>query len=160
MLYLLLILFPISMAASTFVLRKRSALVLFVALGTVLTQLLIATQIPVDDPTRFLGVTLTLSGINRLFMLLFLTLGGFAFVAAYHLPHGENFVPITLLILSQVCAVLMLQNPFVTALILTATGLTAVLAIVDLPAGASSLVGVRAIAAALKYLVLWWWPGC
>lgn len=154
MLYLLLILFPISMAASTFVLRKQRALVLFVALGAVLAQLLIAVQIPVDDPTRFLGVTLTLSGINRVFMLLFLTLGGFAFVAAYHLPHGENFVPITLLILSQVCAVLMLQNPFVTSLILTATGLTAVLAIVDLPAGAGSLVGVRAIAAALKYLVL------
>lgn len=154
MLYLLIILFPISMAASTFVLRRQSALVLFVALGTVLAQLLIAVQIPVDDPTRFLGVTLTLSGINRVFMLIFLALGGFAFVAAYHLPHGENFVPITLLTLSQVCAVLMLQNPFVTALILTATGLTAVLAIVDLPAGTSSLVGVRAIAAALKYLVL------
>ncbi|MFQ3661996.1 MAG: proton-conducting transporter membrane subunit [Chloroflexaceae bacterium] len=154
MAYLLLIFFPVTMAASTFVLRRQTELVIFAALGTVLAQLLIATQIPVDDPTRFLGVTLTLSPLNRVFMLLFLTIGGFAMVGAWHLPHGENFIPIALLILSQVCAVLLLQDPFITTLLLAATGLTAVLAIVDLPAGASNLVGTQAIAAALKYLVL------
>ncbi len=154
MLYLLLIFFPITIALSTFVLRRRTGLVIFIALGTVLTQLLIATQIPVDDPTRLLGVTLILSALSRTFLLVFLTLGGFAFVAAWHLPHGENFVPITLLILAQVGTVLLLQDPFITTLLLALTGLTAVLAIVDLPAGASVLVGTRAIAAALKYLVL------
>lgn len=154
MLYLLLIFFPISMAASTFLLRKRPAVVIFIALGTVITSLLIATQIPLDDPTRFLGVTLALNALNRMFMLLFLAIGGFAFAAAYHLPHGENFVPIALLTLGEVCAVLLLQDPFITALLLVATALTAVLAIVDLPVGASQLVGTRSIAAALKYLVL------
>jgi len=154
MIYLLLIFFPVTMAASTFVLRRQTELVIFAALGTVLAQLLIATQIPVDDPTRFLGVTLTLSPLNRVFMLLFLAIGGFAMIGAWHLPHGENFIPIALLILSQVCAVLLLQDPFITTLLLAATGLTAVLAIVDLPAGASNLVGTQAIAAALKYLVL------
>jgi formate hydrogenlyase subunit 3/multisubunit Na+/H+ antiporter MnhD subunit len=154
MLYLLLIFFPISMALSTFVLRRRTGVVIFGALGAVLALMLIATQIPLDDPTIFLGVPLTLSALNRMFMLLFLGIGGFTFVAAWHLPHGENFVPIALLTLGIVCAVLMLQNPFILSLLLVATGLTAVLAIVDLPAGASSLVGTRAIAAALKYLVL------
>lgn len=154
MAYLLLIFFPVTMAASTFVLRRRTGLVIFAALGTVLAQLLIATQIPVDAPTRFLGITLTLSPLNRVFLLLFLSIGGFAMVGAWHLPHGENFVPIALLTLSQVCTVLLLQDPFITTLLLAATGLTAVLAIVDLPAGASNLVGTRAIAAALKYLVL------
>ncbi|HMQ33966.1 MAG TPA: proton-conducting transporter membrane subunit [Chloroflexaceae bacterium] len=154
MLYLLLILFPISMALSSFVLRRRTGLVIFVALGAVLAQLLVATQIPLDDPTRFLGVTLSLSALNRVFLLVFLAIGGFAFVAAWHLPHGENFVPIALLTLAQVSAVLLLQDPFITTLLLASTGLTAVLAIVDLPAGASNLVGTRAIAAALKYLVL------
>ncbi|MCX7790809.1 MAG: proton-conducting transporter membrane subunit [Chloroflexaceae bacterium] len=154
MTYLLLIFFPVTMAASTFMLRRQTELVIFAALGTVLAQLFIATQIPVDDPTRFLGVTLTLSPLNRVFMVLFLTIGGFAMIGAWHLPHGENFVPIALLILSQVCAVLLLQDPFITTLLLAATGLTAVLAIVDLPAGASNLVGTQAIAAALKYLVL------
>lgn len=154
MLYLLLILFPITMAASTFVLRRRSELVIFAALGTVLTLLLVVAQMPLDDPTRFLGVTLTLNALNRVFMVTFLAVGGFAFVAARNLPHGENFVSIALLTLAQVCAVLLLQNPFITTLLLAVTGLTAVLAIVDLPAGTSALVGTRAIAAALKYLVL------
>lgn len=154
MLYLLLIFFPITMALSTFVLRRRRGLVLFGAVATVLALMLIAIQIPVDDPTIFLGVPLTLSALNRLFMLLFLAIGGFTFVAAWHLPHGANFVPIALLTLGLVCAVLMLQNPFILALLLVATGLAAVLAIVDLPAEASTLVGTRAIAAALKYLVL------
>lgn len=154
MLYLLLILFPVTMALSTFVLRRRTGLVIFVALGTVLAQLLVATQIPLDDPTRLLGVTLSLNALNRVFLLVFLAIGGFAFVGAWNLPHGENFVPITLLSLAQVGAVLLLQDPFITTLLLASTGLTAVLAIVDLPAGASNLVGTRAIAAALKYLVL------
>jgi formate hydrogenlyase subunit 3/multisubunit Na+/H+ antiporter MnhD subunit len=154
MLYLLLIFFPVAMALSSFVLRRNTGLVIFAALGTVLTMLLIAMQIPLDEPARFLGVPLILNPLNRLFMLLFLAVGGLAFVAAWHLPHGENFVPIALLTLAEVCALLLLQNPFILTLLLVATGMTAVLAIVDLPAGASSLVGTRAIAAALKYLVL------
>lgn len=154
MLYLLLIFFPVTMAAATFVLRKRSDIVITAALGTVLTGMLITSQIPVDDPTRFLGVTLTLSSLNRLFMLIFLAIAGFTFVAAWHLPHGENFVPTALLVLAEVCSVLLLQDPFITTLLLATSGLTAVLAIVDLPVGASGLVGTRAIAAALKYLVL------
>ncbi|EFO79388.1 NADH/ubiquinone/plastoquinone (complex I) [Oscillochloris trichoides DG-6] len=154
MLYLLLIFFPITMALSAFVLRKNSGQVIFVGLGTVITLMLVATQIPLDDPTRFLGITLMLSSLNRMFMLLFLAISGFAFVAAWHLPHGENFVPTVLLILSEVCAVLLLQNTFLTTLLLGLTGLSAVLAIVDLPVDTSSLVGTRTIAAALKYMVL------
>ena len=154
MLYLLLVLFPISIAASTFVLRKNSGLVIFIALGAVLAEMLIAAQIPLDNPSFFLGVTLTLNALNRMFMVLFLAIGGFAFVGAWNLPHGENFVPIGLLLLSQVCGVLLLQNPFISTLLLALSGLTAVLAMVDLPAGTSSLVGTRAIAAALKYMVL------
>jgi len=154
MLYLLLVLFPISMAASTFVLRKNSELVIFMALGSVLAEMLIAAQIPLDNPSLFLGVTLTLNTLNRMFMLLFLAIGGFAFVGAWNLPHGESFVPIGLLLLSQVCAVLLLQNPFISTLLLALSGLTAVLVMVDLPANTSRLVGTQAIAAALKYMVM------
>jgi formate hydrogenlyase subunit 3/multisubunit Na+/H+ antiporter MnhD subunit len=154
MLYVLLIFFPIAMAASTFVLRKASDVVIFAALGALLVQIVIVTQIPLDDPTRLLGVTLSLNALNRTFMLLFLGISSFLIIAAYHLPHGENFVPITLFTLAQICAVLLLQDPFITALMLVSTGLSAVLGIVDLPVGTSQLVGTRAIAAALKYLVL------
>lgn len=154
MLYLLLIFFPLTMAASTFILRRNTALVILAALGTILALLGIVLQMPLDDPARLLGVTLSLTGLGRIFLLLFLAVGGFLLIAAWHLPHGENFVPIMLLTLGQVGAVLLLQDPFITTLILALTGLTAVLAIVDLPTGASNLVGTRAIAAALKYLVL------
>ncbi|PDV97822.1 proton-conducting transporter membrane subunit [Candidatus Chloroploca asiatica] len=154
MLYLLLIFFPITMAISTFILRRRSELVIFAALGTVLTQVWIALQLPIDQPTRFLGVTLTLSTLGQVFLLIFLGIGVFAFVAARHLPHGENFVPITLLTLAQISGVLLLQDPFITTLLLASTSLTTVLTIVDLPVGASALVSTRVIAAALKYLVL------
>ena len=154
MVYLLLIFFPVTMALSCFVLRKHTALVIGLALSTILVELLLVAQIQLDDPARLLGVTLTLNGLNRLFMLLFLGLGGMLFMAAWNLPHGENFIAIGLLTLAEVCAILLLQDLFITALLLVATGLTAVLAIVDLPAGASNLVGTRTIAAALKYLVL------
>jgi hypothetical protein len=50
MLYLLLIFFPVAMALSSFVLRRNTGLVIFAALGTVLTMLLIAMQIPLDEP--------------------------------------------------------------------------------------------------------------
>ncbi|RRR75261.1 MAG: hypothetical protein EI684_05170 [Candidatus Viridilinea halotolerans] len=154
MLYLLLIFFPVTMAASTFILRRNSGLVLAAALGTVLTQMLLAVQIPLDDPVRFLGITLILTALNQVFLFVFLAIGAFAFVAAWNLPHGANFVPVALLTLGQVCTILLLQDPFITTLLLALSGLTVVLAIVDLPVGVSALVGTRAIAAALKYLVL------
>lgn len=154
MIYLLLILFPISMAASCFVLRKRTALVTAAAVGTVIVQMLLAAQIPIDDPSRLLGITLTLNSLTRLFMLLFLSVSGLAFIAAWHLPHGENFVPVALVTLSLICGILLLQDLFIIALLLVGAGLAAVLALVDLPPGAGTLVGTRSIATALKYLVL------
>jgi formate hydrogenlyase subunit 3/multisubunit Na+/H+ antiporter MnhD subunit len=154
MIYLLLIFFPITMALSSFVLRKNPRLVVSLALATVLVSMVLVSRLRLDDPAIFIGVTLIASELGRLALVLFLGLCGLLFVAAWNLPHGENFIPTALLILGQVCAIVLLQDLFIATLLLVATGLTAVLAIVDLPAGASSLVGARAIAAALKYLVM------
>jgi formate hydrogenlyase subunit 3/multisubunit Na+/H+ antiporter MnhD subunit len=154
MIYILLILFPVVMALSCFVLRKNPRLIIIVALATVLVEMVLVTQVRIDDPAILIGVTLSASELGRLALVLFLGLCGLLFVAAWNLPHGENFVPTALLILGQVCAIVLLQDLFVTTLLLVATGLSAVLAIVDLPVGASNLVGARAIAAALKYLVM------
>jgi formate hydrogenlyase subunit 3/multisubunit Na+/H+ antiporter MnhD subunit len=102
-----------------------------------------------------LGLTLTLDPLNRLFLVAFLCVGALAFLATWRLPHGENFVPITLLILGMISAtLLLLQDPFTVSLLLISAGLAAVLAIVDLPTGSSTLVGRATIATALKYLVL------
>jgi formate hydrogenlyase subunit 3/multisubunit Na+/H+ antiporter MnhD subunit len=154
MLYLLLIFFPISMAASCFVLRKQTSLVVVAAVAAVLTQIALVVQIPLDEPARLLGVTLALNELTRLFMLVFLGIGVVAFLASLHLPHGENFVPVTLLILVFVCMTLLLQDPFIVSLLLVWAGIAAVLAIVDLPTGAGTLVSTRVFASALKYLIL------
>jgi formate hydrogenlyase subunit 3/multisubunit Na+/H+ antiporter MnhD subunit len=153
--YLLLITFPVVMGASSFLLRKRTALVVSAAVLTMLVQSALVLHIPLDEPARLLGLTLTLDPLGRLFLLTFLALGAAAFLATLLLPHGENFVPIALVILGLVCAILLLlQEPFVVSLLLVSAGLMAVLAILDLPAGSPGLVEPAVIATALKYLVL------
>ena len=155
MVYLLLITFPIAMSASCFMLRKQTRLAIAVAVATALLQLVLVIQLPIDEPARLLGLTLTLDPLNRLFLMAFLCVGALAFLATWRLPHGENFVPITLLMLGMISAtLLLLQDPFTVSLLLLSAGLAAVLAIVDLQTGSSTLVGRATIATALKYLVL------
>jgi formate hydrogenlyase subunit 3/multisubunit Na+/H+ antiporter MnhD subunit len=155
MAYLLLIAFPIVMSASSFLLRKQTRLIIIIATATALVQIALVAQLPIDEPARILGLTLTLDPLGRLFLLAFLCVGALSFLVTWRLPHGENFVPTTLLILGMICAILLLlQEPFTVSLLLLSAGLAAVLAIVDLPAGSSTLVGRATIATALKYLVL------
>jgi formate hydrogenlyase subunit 3/multisubunit Na+/H+ antiporter MnhD subunit len=154
MLYLLLIFFPISIAGGCFVLRKRTELVVTTAVVAVLAQMVMVTQLPLEEPARLLGITLSLNELTRVFMLVFLFIGMVSFLASLHLPHGENFVPVTLLILVIVSTILLLQDPFIVSLLLVGAGIAAVLAIVDLPTGTTTLVGTRVIASALKYLLL------
>jgi formate hydrogenlyase subunit 3/multisubunit Na+/H+ antiporter MnhD subunit len=155
MVYLLLIAFPIVMSVSCFVLRKQTRLVIVAAATTALAQIALVAQLPLDEPARLLGLTLTLDPLSRLFLLAFLCGGALSFLATWWLPHGENFVPVALLILGMICAILLLlQEPFTVSLLLISAGLAAVLAIVDLPTSSSSLVGRATIATALKYLVL------
>jgi formate hydrogenlyase subunit 3/multisubunit Na+/H+ antiporter MnhD subunit len=154
MLYLLIILFPVAMAATTFVLRKQTGLVIVASLAVVATQAALVAQVPLDVQTRFLGVSLALNPLTRLFLLVFLGIILLAFTATWDTPHGENFVPVTLLVLSLTSTILLLQNPFIVSLLLVGSGLVIVLAVVDLPPDTGALLGTRVIATALKYLVL------
>ncbi len=154
MLYLLLIFFPISMAISAFLLRRLPRLAIALGIGTLIVELLLAVQIRVDDPVRVLGVTLLLSPLHQIFLFLFLGVGIATFAAALSVPHGENFCAIGLLTIAQTVAILVMQDSFVTALVLVTIGLTTVLAIVDLPVRAGVLVNRQTLATALKYLVL------
>lgn len=154
MAYLLLIFFPISISASCFVLRKQTPIVIVTAVLTMLVQIALVAQIPLDQ-VRLLGLTLVLDPLSRLFLIGFFSVAALSFLASWRLPHGENFVPVSLLMLGMTAAtLLLLQEPFVVALLLISTGLLGVLAIVDLPTGSPQLVGRRVIATALKYLVL------
>jgi formate hydrogenlyase subunit 3/multisubunit Na+/H+ antiporter MnhD subunit len=155
MVYLLLIFFPIIMSLSSFLLRRQIHLAIIVAVATALTEIALVAQLPLDEPARLLGLTLTLDPLRRLFLLVFLCVGGLSFLVAWRLPHGENFVPVALLILGMICAtLLLLQEPFTVSLLLISAGLAAVLAIVDLPTGSPMLIGRATISTALKYLVL------
>src|SRR5258707_12926605 len=99
MIYVLLIFFPIAMAASCFLLRKQTQLVILGAVATMLVQIALVVRLPVDQPARLLGLTLNLDPLGRLFMLAFLSIGALAFLATWRIPHGENFGPIALVIL-------------------------------------------------------------
>ncbi len=154
MLYLLLIFFPISMAFSIFLLRRLPRIAVSLAIGTLFIELFLAMQVRVDDPIRVLGVTLLLSPLHQIFLFLFLGIGIVTLIAALLFPHGENFSATGLLIIAQTVAILVMQDSFVTALVLVAMGLTAVLAIVDLPVGAGVLISRQTLVTALKYLVL------
>jgi formate hydrogenlyase subunit 3/multisubunit Na+/H+ antiporter MnhD subunit len=143
------------MAASCFLLRKQTRLVILAAVVTMLVQIALVTQLPLDQPARLLGLTLNLDPLGRLFLLTFLAVGALAFLAAWSVPHGEQFVPVALMILGlSGTTLLVLQEQYTASLLLGSTGLLAVLAIVDLPTGSSALVQRTTLATALKYLVL------
>jgi formate hydrogenlyase subunit 3/multisubunit Na+/H+ antiporter MnhD subunit len=155
MTFLLLIFFPVAMAASCFVLRKQTQLVILGAVATMLVQIALVLRLPLEQPALLLGLTLNLDPLGRLFLLTFLAVGALAFLATWNVPHGENFVPIALMIIGLVgTTLLLLQEQYIASLLLGSTGLMAVLAIVDLPTGSTALVGRTTIATALKYLVL------
>ncbi|HEX9369719.1 MAG TPA: hypothetical protein VF897_01885, partial [Roseiflexaceae bacterium] len=94
MIYLLLIFFPIVMGASSFVLRKQTRLVIAGAVAALLVQIALVARLPLDQPARLLGLTLTLDPLGRMFLLAFLAIGALALLATWRIPHGENFVPI------------------------------------------------------------------
>jgi formate hydrogenlyase subunit 3/multisubunit Na+/H+ antiporter MnhD subunit len=154
MLYVLLILFPITMAASSFALRKQAGLTVVLGIATIAIQALLVYWMPIDRPVRLLGLTLMLDPLARLFLLAFFAIGATSFLVTHSVPHGENYIPVALLILGLIGTLLLLQEPFTIALLLVSAGVIAILAIVDLPTGSPGLVARAVIATALKYLVL------
>ena len=55
MTYLLLMFFPVVMAASCFVLRKQTRLVILGAIATMLVQIALVASLPLDQPVLMLG---------------------------------------------------------------------------------------------------------
>ncbi|ABU58808.1 proton-conducting transporter transmembrane domain-containing protein [Roseiflexus castenholzii] len=153
--YVLLIIFPLVLGASCFLIRKETQLVIGVSVAALIVQLALVLTVAVDQPVRLLGLTLNLDPLGRLFLAGFPAVTALMALANRRLPHGEHFVSIALIIIGVASAiVVLLQEPFVVALLLVSAGLLSVLAIVDLPTGAPTLVEPRVIASALKYLVL------
>ena len=155
MLYLLTILFPLAMAAGLFLLRKQSMPAIAGAMLTTLVEAALVIQLPVDSPVRLLGLTLAIDPLGQLVMLTILLVALFAYTVTFYVPHGENFIPVSLVLIGFTSStVLLLQEPFVATLLMVSSGLLAILAIVDLPSGSSVLVERSPLITALHYLVL------
>jgi formate hydrogenlyase subunit 3/multisubunit Na+/H+ antiporter MnhD subunit len=155
MLYLLIIFFPAAMAAGLFLLRAQIMPSISGGMLAVIVQIALVMQLPVDAPVRLLGLTLTIDPLGRLVMLTILGVALFSYVVTFFIAHGENFVPVSLLILGITNAtVLLMQEPFVASLLMVSSGLLAILAIVDLPIGSTVLVERSPLITALHYLVL------
>jgi formate hydrogenlyase subunit 3/multisubunit Na+/H+ antiporter MnhD subunit len=155
MTYILLVTFPVVMGAACFLLRKQTLLAIAGGVLTMLAEIGLALQLPTDSPARLLGLTLSIDPLSRLFLVLFCGIAALAFIVAWRVPHGENFVPISLLMLGFTAATLVLiQEPYVVSLLLISASISAVLAIVDMPAGSSALLGRASIAVGLKYLIV------
>ncbi|MFQ3632075.1 proton-conducting transporter membrane subunit [Roseiflexus sp.] len=153
--YVLLITFPLALGASCFLLRKETQLVIGLAVAALIVQLALVLAMPTDQPVRLLGLTLNLDPLGRLFLAGFPAVTALMALASRRLPHGEHFMAIALIIIGVASAiVVLLQEPFVVALLLVSAGLLSVLAIVDLPTGTPTLIEPKVIASALKYLVL------
>jgi formate hydrogenlyase subunit 3/multisubunit Na+/H+ antiporter MnhD subunit len=155
MLYLLIIFFPLAVAAGMFLLRSQPIPSIVGAIICVVTQAVLVLKLPVDAPVRLLGLTLTIDPLGQLVLLTILGIALFAYVVTFFITHGEHFIPVSLLLLGFTSTnVLLLQEPFVAALLMVSSGLVAILAIVDLPIGSTVLVERSPLITALHYLVL------
>ncbi len=156
MTYLLLMAVPMIMAVVCFALRQQQTFVLMLAIATSLLLGWMIWHLPTDQPAQLLGVSVILRPINKLFLVTFALGLSATFVAATRVEHGENFVTIALLIWGLLAITLLIdvQSPFLLTLMLLATGLAIVLALVDLPLSSPTLLRGRAIGSGLRYLVL------
>lgn len=156
MIYLLMLTLPIVMAGACFALRQQQSFVLVLAVITTLIIGWMAWRLPIDRPVSLLGVSITVHAINRLFLIAFALSLGATWIAATRVAHGENFVVIGMILMGLLNATLLIdvQAPFLITLLLLATGLAIVLALVDLPLGSPTLLRGRTIGTGLKYLVL------
>ena len=156
MTYLLMTLIPLVMAGVCLALRQQQTFVLILAIATTALLAWMAWRLPLDQPVSFVGVAMTVRALNRLFLLAFALGIGVMFVAALRVAHGENLVVIGLIILGLLSTTLLVdvQSPFLITLLLLATGLAIVLALVDLPLGSPTLLRGRTIGTGLKYVVL------
>ncbi|MBA3468796.1 MAG: hypothetical protein H0T53_04040 [Herpetosiphonaceae bacterium] len=156
MIYLLMLMLPVVMAGVCFALRQQQTFALVLAIMTTLLIGWMAWSLQIDRPVSLLGVSITVRAINRLFLMAFALGLGATLVAATRVAHGENFVVIGLLMMGLLNASLLIdvQAPFLITLLLLATGLAIVLALVDLPLGTPALLRGRTIGTGLKYLVL------
>ncbi len=153
MLHLLLVALPIAMALYTYLLGRYRQLALWGGAAALLLDAFLCSCIPLGQPVRLLGVVLSLSGIDRLFIYVLLFTGGGVLLVARVLHQGELPIPIGLLTLGLAQGVILLDDPIAISLLLQVMALAVALATVDTPHEPLGLMPVSALMAGLKYLI-------
>lgn len=154
MLYLLLVLLPIVFALYAYLMGRHSQLVLWAAGLTLVLEGYICLHIPLDQSVRLMGTLFGLNPLGQLFIYTFLLLAGAIIVSAQALRQGEFQIPVILFVLGITCAIVLLDDPFVVALLLEIVGLAIVLSTVDRPHEPIGLLPISALMAGLKYLTM------
>lgn len=154
MTYVLLMLFPLAMAGGTFALRRDHLLTAWAAIAAFAIMLVLALTAPVDQAAVLFEIAVNYSALGRLFLTTFCVGGLLAALTAWTEPPGEYFLPSLLLILAITTALLIVQEPFVVAVLLLLASLIGALQLVDQPQGATTLLRPQTIGTALKYTLL------
>lgn len=151
--HLLLVLLPVVMALYAFLFGRYRHLVLWTGALTLALDGFLCSRIPLGQPVRLLGIVLSLSGTDRLFIYaLLLTTGGVLLVSQV-LHQGELPIPIGLATLGLVQGVILLDDPIAISLLLQVVALAVALATVDTPHEPLGLMPISALMAGLKYLI-------
>lgn len=151
---LLFIGLPVVAALYAMLLGQHRRLLLWTAQITVLVELYLCMNLPLNQPLRLLGATFSLSALDRLFLYVFLLLAGALLLVAQRLRQGDFPVPIGLFVLGVTNAIVLLDDPIVISLLLEVIGLAIVLGTVDRPEEPVGLLPVSALMAGLKYLIM------
>lgn len=153
MIFLLLVVWPIAMSGSAWLVRRTPLLATLTAAIATLVELVLLGRVALDDPARLLGINVVVTATSQL------TLGVLAVSVLVNLlssavfAQGEHVPAITLLLLGCGAAVAIFAAPLLaTTVVLIAGGLAALL-LLDTPT--FTLISPALLAAALRFLVLW-----
>lgn len=154
MIYVLLMLFPLAVAGSCFVLRRQSQLVNWIGAATIAIQGWLALNTPIDQPARLLELSINYNALARLFLVVFCIGSLITLLVAMNAGHGEHFVATALVILSMCTAILIVQEPFMVATLLLLTSLLGSVQLVDQPLESTMLIRPQTLGMALKYTLM------
>lgn len=154
MIYVLLMLFPLAIAAGCFILRRQARLVSWISVATVAVEGWLAVTAPIDQPARLLDLAINYTPLGQL-VLVTACLGTLLILLlTAYLEHGEYFVATLLLILSLAAAIMIVQEPFVIATLLLLASLIGSVQLVDQPLNSVTLIRPQTLGMALKYTLM------
>ncbi len=151
--YLLLLGWPLIMAASCWLLRRTQALATALAALTTAVVIIAALRTPLADPARLLGTSVILSGSGQVGLVVIA--GGvlLSILLNYVLTQGEQTPALALVLLGCAAGLVLFNTPVLAVVWTLLAGVVLVVAMLDQPAG-GGLVAPATLGTALKFLLM------